>query len=651
MWVLLYGTPESSRKSVMTVPAWALVSNAPSLAGLSDVDFLQALAWEKSAPRAVREAAAAGEPAAFLRAWREFAGPATGGRKLSGWACLWSQAAWPDDDGLARLLQAIAPAKKSSSKARKVAIKAAADWPRKLAPLLDRLSMHAAQSHPAAHAIGTDTSVATAAAGPLTVLAAAELWATRGGSLPAAPAFALWRGLLTALQAALATPVDDAAPLEIQLVRRGELPFLAGAFFPGLSGSATLLREGKKFLARELSDRTDSDGTPHAELLPRLPLWLAPFVRATWWSELAEVPVWNDDQRLLLRETIEHAAPLCRLDGRLAMGNGLAVDAYPLLSAAAELLGLSRDDAAGSYLHAIARAGAGKTVRARPATSDADVPSTQSDWARFALLRTDWSPQADTLAITHHQRFPQIDAAALGQPLLHGDWSLQLQIGDSLLELADEWSCVCWVSDADVDYLELQMEGPGKLRVERLVLLSRRDHFLLLADSISGAPAEKIVVRAQFPLAAGVTAQSDTATREIRLQAGKQKVRAFPLGLACERVQSTPHAFTVADGQLMLEQVAAGTGLVAPVVFQWSPELAKKEAVWRTLTVSEAGKVAPAGSAAAFRLRIGDSQWLVYRSLKKPKEARAALGHHTWNETVIGRVDQNGDVDPMLMVE
>ncbi|WLD15479.1 hypothetical protein [Planctellipticum variicoloris] len=635
----------------MTVPAWALVSNVPDLADFSDAEFLQSLAWDKGAPRAVRDAASAGEPGPFLKAWRDYAGPATGGRKLSGWACLWSQASWPDDVDPGRLLQAAIPTVKPSAKARKGAIKAAADWPRRLAPLLDRLTSHAAKAHAAARTMGAESAATTDAAGPLTILAAAELWAIRGGSLPAGPAFALWRGLLTALRAALSTPVDETAPLDMQLVRQGELPFLAGAFFPGLTGSSALLRDGKKYLARKLSDHTDSDGTPHAELLPRLPLWLAPLVRATWWSELADVSLWNGDQQILLRETIEHATPLCRLDGRLAMGNGLAIDAFPLLNAAAAILGLSTDQPAAGYLKAIAKASAGKVVKSRPAMTEADVPSTQSDWARFALLRTDWSPQADTLAITHHQRFPQMDVAALGQPLLHGDWPLQLQIGDSLFELADEWSCVCWVSDADVDYLELQMEGPGNLRVERMVLLSRRDHFLLLADSIAGAPAEKITLRSQFPLAAGVTAQADTATREIRLQAGRQKVRAFPLGLACERVQSTPHTFAVADDQLLLEQVAAGTGLVAPVVFQWSPELVKKEAVWRTLTVSEAGKVAPAGTAAGFRLRIGDSQWLVYRSLKKPKEARTVLGHHSWNETVIGRFDKNGDLDPMLMVE
>lgn len=540
---------------------------------------------------------------------------------------------------------------KSAAKPRKGAIKASADWPRRLAPLLDRLTAHAANAHAAAHTIGAESAASNAEAGPLTVLAAAELWAMRGGSLPAIPAFALWRGLLTALRAALTTPVDDMAPPDIQLVRQGELPFLAGAFFPGLTGSSALLRDAKKLLARKLSDHTDSDGTPHAELLPRLPLWLAPLVRATWWSELADVSLWNGDQQILMRETIEHATPLCRLDGRLAMGNGLAIDAYPLLSAAAAILGLSTDQPAGAYLKAIARASAGQVVKSRPAMSEADVPSTQSDWCDLhcseptgARRRTHWpsriisgsrrwmSPRSASRCSTETGRCNCRSATPCSNSPTNGPASAGSPTPTSITS-----NC--------------RWKDRATCTVERMVLLSRRDHFLLLADSIAGAPAEKITLRSQFPLAAGITAQADTATREIRLQAGRQKVRAFPLGLACERVQSTPHTFAVADDQLLLEQVAAGTGLVAPVVFQWSPELVKKEAVWRTLTVSEAGKVAPSGNAAGFRLRIGDCQWLVYRSLKKPKDARSVLGHHSWNETVIGRFDKNGDLDPMLMVE
>ena len=37
------------------------------------------------------------------------------------------------------------------------------------------------------------------------------------------------------------------------------------------------------------------------------------------------------------------------------------------------------------------------------------MPSNQSDWARFALLRSDWSVQADSVAVAHHRQFPQLD--------------------------------------------------------------------------------------------------------------------------------------------------------------------------------------------------------------------------------------------------
>ena len=120
--------------------------------------------------------------------------------------------------------------------------------------------------------------------------------------------------------------------------------------------------------------------------------------------------------------------------------------------------------------------------RSRPTI--ATMPSNQSDWAKFALLRSDWSVEADSVAITHHQPLPQLDVTALGRSLIHGDWGLKLKIGDAIIELAEEWSCVCWQSDPDADYIELQMAGPGKLRVERLVLLSRKERFLIIADAI-----------------------------------------------------------------------------------------------------------------------------------------------------------------------
>jgi hypothetical protein len=94
-----------------------------------------------------------------------------------------------------------------------------------------------------------------------------------------------------------------------------------------------------------------------------------------------------------------------------------------------------------------------------------------------------------------------------------------------------------------------------------------------------------------------------------------------------------------------------GNGLYAPLIFDWHPDRARKPALWRTLTVTEGGKVVGRDTAAGHRLQIGKFQMLFYRSLTPPKNARAVLGHHTFRESVIARFDADGDVEPIMHVD
>ena len=116
-------------------------------------------------------------------------------------------------------------------------------------------------------------------------------------------------------------------------------------------------------------------------------------------------------------------------------------------------------------------------------------------------------------------------------------------------------------------------------------------------------------------------------------------------------MQSTPHNFAGADGKLTLTQVAQGEGLFAPLILDWGVSRSRGTAQWRSLTVTEDGRVIGPDIAAGHRLKIDDLQLLIFRSLKDTGQSRAVLGHHTWNETVVGRISKKGDVDPFLMVE
>ncbi len=634
--------------------------------GLSNSEFLQALTWDRSADAAVRAAATSGNVAAFTKAWQAHRRARDTG-STTGAACaervLWSQQAYSEEAGLVRVIQQTreSNSKKNGSAAHRPVNKPAVNWSQRVGQLVTELTAAVGSAEPRAFAL----------------LASLELLAHSGHRLSVDQFFKLWRPTLTEL---LMWPTviheDPTVPKDVVLVEHGEIPFVGGLVFHDIANASNLVKSGRKVLAKELVDNTDTDGTPHADILPRLPLWLAPFVRSTLMMDRYQSGMWNAEQRQLFTNVIDRAVLLCRPDGRAALTNGLRLDSLPVLLAAVEILDLGLVGSTSDYLQAVQRAVAGKPPRrSRPMIST--MPSNQSDWAKFALLRSDWSVEADSVAITHHQPLPQLDVTALGRSLIHGDWGLKLKLGDAVVELADEWSCVCWQSDPDADYIELQMAGPGKLRVERLVMLSRKERFLIVADSISGvSPAEssnvskadagranpgakkssaptkqRIEYESRLTLCEGLVGTCDGTTREGRITGKRLKSRMFPLGITQDRVNSTPHQLSMEGQDIVLKQVAEGEGLFAPLVFVWHPERTRVEATWRMLTVTEEGKVVGPDVAVGYRLKLGAYQLLISRGLKKTGNARACLGHHTRNETVIATFDSNGDVEPILMVE
>lgn len=625
----------------MTQAAISFSAGSADVSAANDPEFLKAIDWERGADAVMRAAATAGDVNGFVAACQKRIGQSGGEAAAFGATILWSQAAFPDEAELVPLLEEAAGVASVPRKGqRRPAQKSTRNFAQRVEALVYALT-------------GEPQTVQTANA-VFALAASLELLAYAGGRLRSAQYWRLWRySLLQAIHLTrdLADAVDPTVPADVDLMERGEIPFVAGLMFEGIVGASQLVKSGKKALSKELVENTDTDGTPHADLVERLPLWLASLVRVTRIARGFDVRLWTRDQDELLKSVVERAIPLCRPDGRAALSNGLKLQPLPVLTAAAETCGLAELGSVGSYLRSVNRVIAGKPPTRVRADGVLSMPSNQSDFARFALLRSDWTVQADSVALAHHRRFPQLDVTASGRPLIHGDWGLKLVIGGVPVELADEWTCVCWQSDPDADYIELQMAGPGKLRVERIVMLSRTQRFLLLADSISGVPHERIEYQSELPLADNVQLRTDTPTREAQLTMKGFRARAFPLALPQDRVLSTPHNFTAENGRLTLTQVGNGEGLFAPVILDWDPGRSRGAAQWRTLTVTEEGRVIGGDIASGHRLKINDLQLLVFRSLKSTGCSRAVLGHHTWNETVVARVDKHGDVDPFLMVE
>ncbi|MCH7988640.1 MAG: hypothetical protein IID46_05735 [Planctomycetes bacterium] len=496
---------------------------------------------------------------------------------------------------------------------------------------------------------------------PLVLLVLMEMLHRVGNELPDDILFPLWRktlSLAVEFSANFDEPAGSDVPEDQRLLISGELPWEAGLLFADIKGAAKPAKSGSRFLRKELLDQTDSDGTPHAELLERLSLWIAPLVRATEWSQTFREKLWKADSRERFRSLVKIVAPFCRLDGRMALGNGSSHNVASLMSSASRLSGWREKSPPADLLRDVQKVAEKPKMhkrtngvkRRRVKKSNADYPVTQSDWARVACLRSDWSLHSDTLIVAHHATKPMIELSVLGESLLSGSWDLEVSLNGKLLQLEDEWICNCWYSDEDADYLELNQTLDNGLLIDRQLLLSRENHFVLFADCISGAKTGRIRYLSRLPLVNGVVASANPSTREMTLKAGRQKARAFPLALPDDLVISTPGEFGLQGENLVLTQEAIG-GLYAPVVIDWSPEHRRSYAEWRTLTVSENGSAVNSSSAAGHRLRIGDQQIFLYRRTNKSEEAHAVLGHHTTNETVIGKFDDFGDVDPILMVE
>jgi hypothetical protein len=447
------------------------------------------------------------------------------------------------------------------------------------------------------------------------------------------------------------SPLTPTTHPDEHLLLAGEIPWQAGLLFADVIGADRWQQAGAQFIRHQLLECTDETGLPHAGLLDRLPQWLASMLRATLWGQACDVPLWTGPSRRRFEGLLKHVTDWRRDDEQFV---------WPLGTSATKLSQVVTTVASGlGVIAAAGRSGNGRAdKRSGVAIAAPNRPVVQSDSAGWAWMRSDRSRRADSIVARHHGLLPELEFSAFGQLLFRGTWGLDVRFNSQPVVTTGRWECVCWNSDAQADYLELQLELDG-LTIERQVMLSRTEHFALLADAVRFTKPGRIDFTSHLPLAANVKSRPDRTTRELCLKTTGLNVRVFPLALPQSRVLGTAGSFELtssANGNgevatLALHQAAQGHGLFAPLFFDWSPKRSRVAADWRTLTVTEEMAVVRPDTAAGHRLRLGDKQWLIYHALAKSPEARAVLGHQTRNETVIGWFTPSGDVQPIMVVE
>lgn len=515
----------------------------------------------------------------------------------------------------------------------------------------------------------------------LALLACCELLALYGSQFPAEVTGGLWRVTLAGALAQSESFVKAAGIDDWQAyasaegadgatwLKAGLLPLVCGLLFDDVKGAPRMSRTGRSSVNDQLLQVTDGVGVPTGDVYAAMPRFLSLWNDGLLVARLFEVTLWKKSAAKRFEKMLRRLAAAVR-DGGVLTCAANGESAADILRIAAELHGTSFET---DWVKSLELSGNADLKRSQsPATkpkpakakaksgkskkkaSRAAIPSWQSDDTDAACLRTSWAPDASLATVRFDGEPVRLELAVDGVPVFSGAWNLELAEGGEVLELEDEWECICWNSDSDGDFLELQLEFEGGPMINRYLFLSRTQQFAIISDIVSGSTAERIDLGSLLPLADGVTLESDGTCREQILTVGEKRVRVFPLALPQDPGVGTAGSVGLAHQDdtpcLAISQASESGTMFSPIVLDWAPERRSVPAEWRQLTVTRAGEIDSSG-AASMRIQVGKLHLVLYRSLGGTERYRTFLGYQAESETVIGSFTKSGAIQEILIVE
>jgi hypothetical protein len=437
------------------------------------------------------------------------------------------------------------------------------------------------------------------------------------------------------------------APLAHQWLA-GELSVALAVLFPELSTCAELMSEGRQALSAGLAELLDGEGTPHARyLIVQQPL-LACWTRVRLLTAASDEPCWDSDAEAQYPYAVREMLRLADCGGNsLFVDNSIRkVPKIADLFAAAVILSDDKENRAA--LHSLRWNGLkrAKTILKKRLPSAAN----HSEWAQVAVLRPAWKRSSPQLGIAYSDRVFRGEFAIAGERLFTGDWPLGVVVNGRDSAPVEDWDAICWVSDDDVDYLELEIGLDEGRKLQRQVCLAKKDRFLFVADAVLGVRERPLRHLLRVPLGPNVEIVSADESREIRLRASEAKALVFPLSLPEWRVDRRFGELVADPRYLELRQETISANLYAPLWIDLDPKRGRRPFTWRQLTVAEERQIVPRDDAVGYRIQFGNKQWLIYRSLTPPRN-RTFLGHNLASEFLIARFGREGSVKALIEVE
>ena len=459
--------------------------------------------------------------------------------------------------------------------------------------------------------------------------------------LTASEWWSLWEQLVCLAESS--QPIRE-RPVATWLVS-GELPLLLAYLFPESIACRQLWKPALLRVQQAIDDWFDGEGLPHSDLIHDLRPLLASLTRI---AALAR----HDSRFRITQEVasahswlVHHAIQWSRANGSTAFGaSELARGDRELLAVALELAGDDEDWAA-----AQASLPSHWTFR-KESRAAVPWPSNRSEWAGLAVLRTDWARRAPRLFVNYGSDPLELEVETTGGTILTGSWDATISCDGELAVPRDPWEELCWISDDDADFLELEQTLTEGVRVQRQVLLARRTQVAWLCDYVLSERPAKLTYQARLPLAAGVRFEQETETHDGRLLATSPLAVLIPLALPEWKIGGQGCLEQRAQELVLQHPGGDAQHLACPLFIDLGSRRTGRPRTWRQLTVAERLQIQPPEVAAGYRVQCGRQQWLFYRSLAAPAN-RTVLGQNLTSEFFAAEFHATGDTTPLVDIE
>jgi len=384
---------------------------------------------------------------------------------------------------------------------------------------------------------------------------------------------------------------------------------------------------------------------------------LASVVRSRWAADALGARAWYAPQRKAIAQLTKIALSLTHPDGRpLLVEPALGADDRGLWQALADLC-LPNKSLESLFAAVFPKRSLSKSLKSDSPKSKSKRLSKKASVVRFpepgryfekaelATMRRGWQHEGFRIAVDYSRDPMWIDCMGTnGQRLLSGEWDVSIHQDGERLETDVGWSDVCWFSDDDVDYLEIESAVEGRCRIQRQMMLIRAEGLMFLSDTLLADESGRWSLDSSWELAEDIEVRSAAKSHEAELFLRTAKDERcgllLPLALPEWRRQPNRGKLYGEAGKLILHQEVDGDRLYCPMVLASRKLSSKKPFTWRNLTVAQDLQIQPAHVAQAYRVQIGKEQMIFYRSLAKTVR-RSAMGLHLNSEFYTGRFDSD----------